>query len=111
MEKQVRDTEEQINFMQLLKELAETRFTLAKINAQLDLTKFAEKNNEKVEKIREALNEQAKKYGAKLEKIEKEYANGNAEKRGIYEDFKQQLSDVTKEYDKIKKDITDKKCN
>ncbi len=35
MDEQNKDTEEQIKFTQLLKELADTQVTLAKINAQL----------------------------------------------------------------------------
>ncbi len=54
--------------------------------------------------------EQAKKFGTKLEKIEQEYANQNADREGIVEEFEKRLAEASEEYDKILQDIMEKKA-
>ena len=72
MDEQNKDTEEQIKFTQLLKELADTQVTLAKINAQLAIRESKDQIETIVDSKSKELIEQAKKFGAKLEKIEQE---------------------------------------
>ena len=104
MDEQNKDTEEQIKFTQLLKELADTQVTLAKINAQLAIRESKDQIETIVDSKSKELIEQAKKFGAKLEKIEQEYANQNADREGIVEEFEKRLAEASEEYDKILQD-------
>ena len=110
MDEQNKDTEEQIKFTQLLKELADTQVTLAKINAQLAIRESKDQIETIVDSKSKELIEQAKKFGAKLEKIEQEYANQNADREGIVEEFEKRLAEASEEYDKILQDIMEKKA-
>jgi len=110
MDEQNKDTEEQIKFTQLLKELADTQVTLAKINAQLAIRESKDQIETIVDSKSKELIEQAKKFGAKLEKIEQEYANKNADREGIVEEFEKRLAEASEEYDKILQDIMEKKA-
>lgn len=110
MDEQNKDTEEQIKFTQLLKELADTQVTLAKINAQLAIRESKDQIEAIVDSKSKELIEQAKKFGAKLEKIEQEYANQNADREGIVEEFEKRLAEASEEYDKILQDIMEKKA-
>ena len=110
MDEQNKDTEEQIKFTQLLKELADTQVTLAKINAQLAIRESKDQIETIVDSKSKELIEQAKKFGAKLEKIEQEYANQNADREGIVEEFEKRLVEASEEYDKILQDIMEKKA-
>lgn len=110
MDEQNKDTEEQIKFTQLLKELADTQVTLAKINAQLAIRESKDQIETIVDSKSKELIEQAKKFGTKLEKIEQEYANQNADREGIVEEFEKRLAEASEEYDKILQDIMEKKA-
>ncbi len=44
-----------------------------------------------------------------MEKIEQEYANQNADREGIVEEFEKRLAEASEEYDKILQDIMEKK--
>ena len=63
MDEQNKDTEEQIKFTQLLKELADTQVTLAKINAQLAIRESKDQIETIVDSKSKELIEQAKKFG------------------------------------------------
>ena len=45
-----------------------------------------------------------------MEKIEQEYANQNADREGIVEEFEKRLAEASEEYDKILQDIMEKKA-
>lgn len=60
MDEQNKDTEEQIKFTQLLKELADTQVTLAKINAQLAIRESKDQIEAIVDSKSKELIEQAK---------------------------------------------------
>lgn len=60
MDEQNKDTEEQIKFTQLLKELADTQVTLAKINAQLAIRESKDQIETIVDSKSKELIEQAK---------------------------------------------------
>ena len=67
MDEQNKDTEEQIKFTQLLKELADTQVTLAKINAQLAIRESKDQIETIVDSKSKELIEQAKKFGGIME--------------------------------------------
>ena len=59
MDEQNKDTEEQIKFTQLLKELADTQVTLAKINAQLAIRESKDQLKQLwIQKAKNLLNKQ-----------------------------------------------------
>ena len=60
MDEQNKDTEEQIKFTQLLKELTDTQVTLAKINAQLAIRESKDQIETIVDSKSKELIEQAK---------------------------------------------------
>ncbi len=102
-------TAEQINFLQLLKDLAKTQAQLAKINAQLVIKEGHDKINGVIDSTKAELEKQAKKFGANLEKAEKDYRNNNASKKGILEEYREALKDIKDSYENLMKDALDEK--
>ncbi len=104
MEEQKNQIDEQVNFVQLLKELAETQTTLAKIDAQLAVREGKDQIRGVVDSTRANLEKQAKKFGANLKQIEEDYKNGNADKKGILEEYEACLNEINETYETLLQD-------
>ena len=110
MEEQKNDLDEQIKFSQLLKELAETQATLAKIDAQIAIKEGKDQVKSTVESTKTTLETQAKKFGANLKKVEEDYRNGNEDKKGILEEYESLLEEVNGNYHTLMQDVLEKKA-
>lgn len=110
MEEQKNQIDEQVKFAQLIKELAETQATLAKIDAQLAIRAGKEQVKGVIDSTRASLEEQAKKFGANLKQIEENYRNGNANKKWILEEYEESLSEINQAYEAQMQDALEKKA-
>ena len=110
MEEENKKTQEQINFAQLLKELAETQTTLAKIDAQLAIREGQEQIKGVIDSTKTNLEQQAKKFGANLKQIEEDYRNGNIDKKGIIEEYKESLENINGVYQELMQDVLERKA-
>ena len=109
MEEQKKQIDEQIGFVQLLKELTETQMTLAKIDAQLAIREGKKQVKDVIDATKNNLESQAKKFGANLKKIEEDYRNGNADKKGILEEYESSLTEINKTYETLMQDALERK--
>lgn len=89
--------EEQKNFLDLVKQLAETQVILSKINAQLAIRKGKDQIGKVMSNTITKIEQQAKIYGANLKKIEDQY-KANKNKKGILGEYKETIETINNEY-------------
>ena len=105
MDEEKNDIEEQMKFTQMLKELAETQTTLAKIDAQLAITKGKDQIGGVINKTKDNLEQKAKALGANMKEIEEKYVSSRDEKKKILKQYKESLEKVNQKYDGLLQDI------
>jgi hypothetical protein len=109
MDEQKSDIEEQMNLIDLMKGLTEAQVKLAKIDAQIALREGKDQVMEIIKTTRQNLEEQAKKFGANLKKVEEEYRSGSKEKKDILEEYEAALTEINENYQILMQDVLEKK--
>ena len=105
IENEKQEIEEKENFIQLLKVLGETQFTLDKIYAQISMRKGQDLAENIYQDTKQDIIDNAKACGVKMKKMETDYDNSKESKGNIEDVYKEALDGINKEYDNNYKNI------
>ena len=103
------EVENQIKFLQLLKQLAQNQANLAKIDAQIAIKEGKTVINETIDSTKRELEEKAKEFGINLRNIEEKYKKAKADRKEIIEEYKDELFEIDEYYQRAMQDILEKK--
>ena len=94
-----KNNDNQVNLLKLVKELAITQATLAKVNAQLAINQAKNQVSDIIVATGENLKKQAEQCRVDLKRFEEEYKKNSESRSGILEDYKKVLDDVNSQYE------------
>lgn len=105
-----KNNDNQVNLLKLVKELAITQATLAKVNAQLAISQAKNQVSDIIVATGDNLKKQAEQCKVDLKRFEEEYKKNSESRSGILEDYKKVLDDVNSQYESVLATILDKKA-
>ena len=103
-----KDLEEQKGFIDLIKKLVEYQAIISKAEAQLALREGQDQVKKIVSSTENRLQDQAKKFGTKMNEAEKKYVQNGEEKKGILEQYKSVLDEVNEKYESLLQNCIEK---